>query len=92
MNYQSALYMMTSQPPEIHHQTISGRQIDQDHTVCLCQWHHRAICDVGTTTTGMMRMYGPSLATGSKAFYKTYGDNEQQLLFQREVLLPWQEA
>jgi len=70
---------------EIHHQTQSGRQISQRHTVALCSWHHRAICVPGMTRTEMEREYGPSLHRPRK-FFERYGDNAEQLQFQDELI------
>ena len=85
--------MMKTQcgPSEIHHQTRSGsgRQIGQDETVCLGSWHHRAICLPGYTASQMEAEFGPSLARGSKPFYRVFGTNYEQLQFQNELIERW---
>ena len=72
--------------PEIHHLTVSGRQIGQDATVCLCSWHHRGICVPNARTSEMERLYGPSLAKGSKTFHARYGSNDELLAYQAKVI------
>lgn len=71
---------------EIHHLTVSGRTISQDHTIALGQWHHRAICKNGFTSTQMERKFGPSLAKGSKTFHARYGTNDDLLKYQNELI------
>lgn len=71
---------------EIHHQTTCGRQTGQDQTICLGQWHHRAICREGFSTTIMKDLYGPSLATGSRTFHEYFGSDAEQLRYQNALL------
>jgi hypothetical protein len=70
---------------EIHHLTVSGRTIDQDHTIALGCWHHRGVISFpGMTSTAMRATYGPSLAKGSKTFHTRYGDNAELLAAQNK--------
>jgi len=78
--------LFTCMPDEIHHLTSVGRQIDQNHTICLCQWHHRAICLLAVKSSEMTQKYGPSLAKGSKTFHAHYGDNDTLLAYQNELI------
>ena len=71
---------------EIHHQTKYGRQIGQDHSVCLCQWHHRGICVIGKTSREMAFEFGPSLAKQPRKFFDIYGANAEQLEFQNRLI------
>jgi hypothetical protein len=81
--YQKGVY---AGPPEIHHQTKNGFTVSQDHTVCLCSWHHRGICLPAYTSSGMLATFGPSLAKGSKRFFEQYGTNEEQMEFQNKLI------
>lgn len=73
-------------PPEIHHLTRTGRQIGQDETVCLCQWHHRGICAPDERSSAMSLWWGPSLAKGSKPFHARYGSNDELLAYQNKLI------
>lgn len=64
----------TGMTTEIHHITDCGRQLGNEHIAPLCQWHHRAICIPGRTSTQMREAFGPALAKGSVPFGDTYGD------------------
>lgn len=85
----TGLWETTGQWVEIHHQTISGRQIGQDETIALCIWHHCGILIPLFTTTLMEAKYGPSLMSGSKTFVAAFGSNSEQLDFQN-WMLTWQ--
>lgn len=86
MNWDKRDFSLSCWGMEIHHLTKTGRQIGQDATVCLCQWHHRGICHEGFDTTTMTLTYGPSLAKGSKLFHAQYGDNATLLEYQNNLL------
>lgn len=76
----------TSLDPTIHHQTAAGQTIGQDHTVCLCEWHHESVCLPSLGKRDMTEIYGPSLADGSKLFFAQFGSNAQQLDYQDEII------
>ena len=60
-------------PAEIHHINDCGRNMGQDYTLPLCDFHHRGIIPDS-------RIYrGPSLADGKKPFVAHYG-TELELL------------
>jgi hypothetical protein len=72
---------------QIHHQTINGRQINQKHTLALCEWHHMATCLDGFTSTTMMQRFGPSLKyPGPRSFHEYWGDDGYQLRHQNSLL------
>lgn len=71
---------------EIHHLTVSGRQIGQDETIALGQWHHRSICLPQMSSSDMREEFGPSLAKGSKTFHAHYCSNEELLALQNELI------
>jgi hypothetical protein len=73
-------------PTEINHIAERGRQIGQDYTEALCQWHHRGICVNGMTSRDMTREYGPSLAKNPRAFVDSYGDTNERLRFQNDLI------
>lgn len=83
----ACLMQMCEQPnaTTVHHQTKNGKQLGQDHTVALCEWHHQEICVPGTSRSEMEREYGPSLRR-PRQFFFIYGDNEEQRKFQNELL------
>jgi hypothetical protein len=79
---------MCEQPfnTEINHITVSGRQLGQDFTEALCQWHHRGICKPGYTANDMQIEYGPSLLHNKRHFVRIYGDWRERLSFQNELI------
>lgn len=72
--------------PEIHHLTDSGRAISHDHTVGLCQWHHRGVQEPGWSSREMERVFGPSYQRSKRAFVERFGDNDTLLRIQNEIL------
>lgn len=73
--------------PEIHHLLSGGRRIGHLATVGLCQWHHRAVIwHEGVTHEYFRRVYGPSLAEGSKPFRHEFGNDEFLLEMQNRIL------
>jgi RecA-dependent nuclease len=51
----------------------------------LCPWHHRAVPgDDGPRA--MLKMYGPSLAHGSRTFREFYGSDDELIDLQTELI------
>lgn len=78
---------------EAHHLLSGGRRRGHAFTIGLCAWHHRAV-PVMTPPVGVtmgIRMYGPTVATGSKPFHETYGSDDELLEFQNTLLARVQE-
>lgn len=75
---------------EIHHQNAGGhagqKRLGDAHTVGLCEWHHRGIAKPQRWRAEMTRLYGPSLAGGSKPFRERYGSDSHQLALVDDVL------
>ncbi|ULQ46959.1 Ref family protein [Flagellatimonas centrodinii] len=69
---------------EIHHLTDCGRTISQDHTIGLCQFHHRGVSHYSREQA--TRIYGPSLAHGAKPFRARFGTNDELLQQQNTAL------
>lgn len=72
-------------PTEINHIAERGKQLGQDYTEALCQWHHRGICIPGNTVRAMTLAFGPSLLS-RRAFVERYGNTEERLSFQNELI------
>jgi hypothetical protein len=62
--------------PEIHHILSGGRRMGHEYTIPLSPWHHRG---VSADAAVSRRLFGPSLAHGSKPFTKFWG-SELELL------------
>lgn len=73
-------------PGDIHHLLNGNRRISHQHTICLCPWHHRGISDNGLTTKELESKLGPSLARSKREFIETFGDDEDLLWFQNEII------
>jgi len=72
-------------PGDVHHLLYAGKRISHQHTICLCTWHHRGHHDVLSDKLAYER-FGPSLAKTKKEFHDKFGDNEDLLWFQNELL------
>lgn len=67
-------------PTRIHHRTTGdlhgNKQLGQDQTVALGDWHHQGILMEHLPTRELMRQrFGPSLAHHKKAFLDVIADN-----------------
>lgn len=71
---------------DYHHLLSGGIRRGHMFGVCLCPWHHRAVPDWGCSHDEMRRLYGPSLAEGSKRFNETFGGDQALLDKQAEIL------
>ncbi len=75
---------------------IGSERIGHDATLGLCQWHHKAEGRSGLGLDAMARVWGPSLAMGSKPFVARYG-SERLLLEVQDFILdafesqPWRD-
>lgn len=80
-------------PCEVHHLTIGGRhgQKRRGHgaTVGLSQWHHRGVVPDGWTAERARQVLGPSYAREPRAFRAEFGDDDQLLAYQEEMLRGW---
>lgn len=81
-------------PVRVHHRTTGDlhgqKQLGQEHTVGLGDWHHQGIPLSGLQEDGMRTQYGPSLYHHKRAFL----DLLQERLGERSTaaLQRWQDA
>jgi len=54
--------------------------------VGLCPWHHRRYPLDGVTCKEMVVLFGPSLLDGGKAFAEVFGNDEELLKRQNQLL------
>lgn len=66
-------------PPDIHHLLSGGRRRGHEDTIGLCPWHHRG---VGTGP-------GISYAQAPRAFRERYGQDDELLAQQDQLILDW---
>ena len=74
---------------DAHHLLSGGQRIGHAATIGLCPWHHRAVKPDSfgwMGVSGCIEAFGPSVATGSKAFHETYGSDEELLAMQNQLL------
>jgi hypothetical protein len=76
----------TSVAIEIHHLKKGNKRIGHSSTVGLCRWHHQSISDEGSTKSQMTKLFGPSLADGSKPFHEIFGDDQFLLGAQNAII------
>ena len=83
-------------PLEIHHLLSGGRRRGHDDAVCLCCFHHQGtrLPDATQGYRAQAELYGPSLAREGKRFRDCYGDEDQLLVTQRQLLAAsgWRDA
>lgn len=65
-------------PVRIHHRTVGdlhgNKQLGQEHTVGLGDWHHQGIPHEGLQADEMVRRYGPSLHGQKRDFLNSIQD------------------
>lgn len=71
---------------EAHHLLSGGRRRGHRYTIGLCPWHHRAIPPYAVRTQALIQQFGPSVATGSRAFHAAYGSDDALLEYQDALL------
>lgn len=76
---------------EYNHVKSGNIRIGHGAGYCMCQWHHKGHAQPGTPQEHMgprmlERVYGPSLADGSRLFQDTYGTHEQLIEKQTQVV------
>lgn len=71
---------------DYQHMKSGNIRMGHMHGYALCGWHHRRIPYEGVPPAYMLKMYGPSLMDGGKAFARAYG-SEQQLWERQNKLL-----
>ena len=72
---------------EAHHLLSGGRRRGHEFTIGLCQWHHRGVPPFESArASDMVRTFGPSVATGSRAFHERYGTDDELLEYQEQLL------
>lgn len=77
---------------EIHHLVWFGKRRGHQYTVGLCCWHHRQV-PIGTDSKKECeKAYGPSLAGSPRAFKERYGDDDELLTTQNELIVKWKEC
>lgn len=74
-------------PTEEHHLLSGGRRRGDEYSIPACQWHHRAKTLPAIPLQTMTRLYGPSLAQGSKLFHERYGSDDELLAETNEKLM-----
>lgn len=74
-------------PPDIHHLIDGNERIGHDHTIGLCEWHHRGIPLNGMSTKACTDLFGPSLRHhGAKPFRERFGTDAELLKMQNALL------
>lgn len=72
---------------EAHHLLSGGIRRGHMHTVGLCAWHHRGQRMFGYWTAAEHRdQLGPALSDGSVPFHAEFGDDDELMRRQRELL------
>lgn len=72
---------------EVHHLLSGGRRRGHMFTIGLCAWSHRAyVWHDGITHAYCRKVYGPSLAEGSRPFHNEFGSDDYLLQLQEEFL------
>jgi hypothetical protein len=66
-------------PTECHHTLSGGKRRGHSFVVSLCQWHHRGLLLDRWSKADMTRVFGPSLANGSKPFHAAFGSDDELL-------------
>lgn len=74
---------------EIHHLTVGGKHGQKrrghDFTIGLCSWHHRGVNAFGNPSLGATT-YGPSYALEPRKFRERFGNDDQLLRYQNELI------
>ena len=73
-------------PAEAHHLLSGGRRRGHGFTIGLCLWHHRGVPPYPARTDALIEQFGPSVATGSRAFHAMYGSDDALLAYQNAQL------
>lgn len=78
---------------EIHHLLSGGRRIGHQATVPMGAYHHRKVPLGGSSIEDMRKVFGPSIADGSKAFHERFPSDAELLeltnqKLQQESLCP----
>jgi hypothetical protein len=71
---------------EVHHLTDCGRRRGHDFTISLCAYHHRGVPIEGWTRKDMEKIWGPSVAGGSRPFKERFGADDELLAIQNDLL------
>lgn len=76
---------------EIHHLTVGGKHGQKrrghDFTIGLCSWHHRGDWMQFGMGPGIVEVqYGPSYARTPRAFREEFGDDDELLDYQNELI------
>lgn len=83
-------------PCEVHHLTIGGRHGQKrrghDFTIGLCPWHHRGEPTFGLSHIVCECRFGPSYAREPRRFREVFGQDEELLAYQNELLAKFWEA
>lgn len=66
-------------PTTEHHLISGGRRRGDEFSIPVCEWHHLSRCLPLIPWKTMTRLYGPSLAKGSKPFHGRYGIDDELL-------------
>ena len=81
-------------PVRIHHRTVGdlhgNKQLGQDFTVALGDWHHQGVLMEGQTVDSMRRRFGPSFHHHKKAFLRELFDRLGQ--WSTAALQEWQDS
>lgn len=76
---------------EIHHLLVGGMRAGHRYTICLNSYLHRGVPFGLFTLEHCKKLWGPSLAAGSKAFHRRNG-TDQELLNRQDGLIGWPRA
>ena len=72
---------------EIHHLLSGNKRIGHMATISLCPYHHRGVVyGDELSMSDAKKLFGPSLAHGSKPFHAEFGSDAELLAMQNEFL------
>jgi hypothetical protein len=73
-------------PPEIHHLKSGNMRISHDHTVALCQWHHKAWPHEGRSHAWCRKNLGGSLLESPRDLHAEFGSDTELLIIQNAFI------
>ncbi len=74
---------------EVHHLLEGGQRRGHDFTIGLCAWHHRGEPIQHWTKSDMRKIWGPSVACGTRLFRERFGTDDALLEEQNQLLKGW---
>jgi len=75
---------------EVHHPVSGNKRTGK--TMGLCGWHHRGINEGAMFRQDMQKMFGASLAHGSREFVRVWGSEDVLVQLQNQLIDIWVET